>query len=345
MKRIDLENHFYSLEMLDAMASLDPPMYNKDTKVVHYMTDADLPLGFLYDAVTNYAGERIQAMDKNHIDVAVLSVSAGVELLPTEIQIDVARTVNDVLAEAIKDYPDRLLGTAVLPVNDPEAACAELERCVKELGFVAWYTSSNYGEHHPDEEQFLPIFKKAEELGVFVYLHPFSPNDPRFQGLGVSLPTAGLGFTVDTMVTLTRMVLKGVLDSCPNLRLLIGHLGESIPFLLERMDNRFGFAVDSKIASAMPRDPRIKNEHPFSYYFENGNILVTTSGNTSLAAFECSRIAIGTEHILFASDYPMEVLGDIVSFIDGLPISEEERQNIYGGNALKYLDSLAKAIK
>ncbi len=341
--KIDLESHFYSVQLLDALAEMDPPMWNPETGILTYMEDATLPIGFAYDVMTDYATKRIAMMDQTGIDVSVLSCSAGVDLVPTEVQIPLARTVNDVLAESIKDYPKRLLGSAVLPVNDPDAACEELERCVKELGFVAWYPNSNFGgDAYPDDPKYLPVFKKAEELGIFVYLHPYCPSYERFKGFGVSFITAGLGFTVDTMITMMRLILGGFLDECPNLKFLMGHMGESLPYLLDRMDNRFGFS-DNTIDAPVMTHPNVKNHHPISWYFKEGNILVTTSGNDSPAAFDCAQKAMGIDRILFATDYPMEMPGNTVKFIEDLPITEEEKEMVFGGNALKYLEALAKA--
>jgi len=221
-----------------------------------------------------------------------------------------------------KKYPGRYLGSAILPVQDVPAACAELERCVKYLGFVSWHVHSNFGETYPDDPRYLPIYKKAAELGVYVYLHPQLPQGLRVGDLGFAVAGPGLGFTVDTMITLTRMVVTGIFDEVPNLKVVLGHLGEALPFLLKRMDNRMKFVPN----------PVAKNKHDFSYYFQN-NIWVTTSGNMSDEAFACTVEAIGLDRILFGSDHPYENMGDMVEFVKELPLGESERQQLYYKNA------------
>lgn len=207
-------------------------------------------------------------------------------------------------------------------MKDVPAAVAELERCVKELGFVAWHTHSNYGETAPDDPRYRPIFQKADELGVYVYLHPQLANASRVDDCGFPVAGPGLGFTMDTVTTLTRMIVGGLFDELPNLKVMLGHLGEALPFLLDRMDNRLKFLPN----------PKAKNKQDFSAYFHR-NIYVTTSGNMSPEAFECTRRVLGLERILFGSDYPFEDASDMVEYVKNLPLGEQERSMLYYKNA------------
>lgn len=327
MTKIDLENHFYADCLIEALAErTEPPRITKDRSVIWWTDFIDMQQGRLLDILLDLAEERKQAMERNGITCAVLSSSAGPEQLDTAKSIEVCRGTNDVLYEVTKKYPGQYLGSAILPVNDVDAACAELERCVKDLGFVSWQTHSNYGAHSADEEQYRPIFQKAADLGVYVYLHPQIPNEGRLNNLGFTVAGAGLGFTENTIETLVRLVISGIFDEIPNLKLVLGHLGEAIPFLLERMDNRLFFIPN----------PNIKCEHTLRYYFEH-NIMVTTSGNMSPEAFECTKSVLGIDKICFGSDYPYENVDEMSAFVDGLPLSEEERELVNYKNAVEQL--------
>jgi hypothetical protein len=282
-----------------------------------------MPQGALLPMLLDIGEKRIQLMDKLKIDAAVISCSPGVEQLDRDTSIEVCRKTNDALYRVTQAFPGRYYGSAVLPVKDVEAACAELERCVKDLGFVAWHTHSNYGDGtSPDDIKYRPIFKKVEELGVYVYLHPQLPNMDRVTDLGFTFAGPGLGFTMDTTITILRMIATGLFDESTKLKVLLGHLGEGIPFLLERIDNRMNFLPNAKMS----------NKHLPSYYFKN-NIMVTTSGNMSQEAFRCTKDVLGIDRILFGSDYPFEKADDMVSFIDNLSITEEEREMMYYKNA------------
>ncbi|MBR1854327.1 MAG: amidohydrolase family protein [Lachnospiraceae bacterium] len=133
---------------------------------------------------------------------------------------------------------------------------------------------------------------------------------------------AGLGFTLDTMTTLTAMITKGVFDDIPDLHVVTGHFGEALPFLLTRMDHFL----------TQEREAELKNTHDFSYYFKN-NIWVTTSGNMQTSAFELTKDMLGIDRILLATDYPYESLQEEMDFLNGLDLTDEEREKLYHGNA------------
>jgi predicted TIM-barrel fold metal-dependent hydrolase len=171
-----------------------------------------------------------------------------------------------------------------------------------------------------------PLFKKAAELGVYVYLHPYLTEWKETSGYGFTVAGPALGFTLDGIATITRMILSGLFDEIPNLKVVLGHLGEAIPFLLDRMDNRLIFLPN----------PLVKAKKPFRYYFEN-NIMVTTSGNMSKEAFACAKAVFGMDHIMFATDYPFEALGPMVDFLDEVPLTQTEREMMFWKNAVEKL--------
>lgn len=311
---IDFENHFYDESLIQILASRSKtPFFCPEEDSIYWNEDIIMPQGVLLPRLLDMSEQRVQLMDEVGIDIAVLSSSAGPEQLAPEESVRVCRLSNDTLADLVSRYPDRFHGSAILPVRNVKAACDELERCVKKLGFVAWHTHSNYGDTAPDMEIYRPLFYKAMELGVYVYLHPELPQDDRMKGLGFTFAGPGHGFTVDTATTLMRMILTGLFDELPDLKVMLGHLGEGLPFLLERIDNRIKFIPNSAI--------HIK--HDVSHYFKR-NIWVTTSGNMSKEAFECTKNVLGIERILFGSDYPFESAGDMMNFIKGLPLSKRE---------------------
>ena len=215
---------------------------------------------------------------------------------------------NDAVAEIIKKYPNRFLGAAVLPTPYVDEAIKELERCVKELGFKYWHTHSNYKTEHLYEEKYLPLLAKAEELGCAFYVHPQASDDKDMKDMGYVYSSPGLGFGLDAMKTSLRIILNGTFDKFPNLRMILGHLGEYFPFVLDRVDNRFEWI----------RDDEVKMKHPVSYYFKNKNVVVTTS-------------------IIFGSDYPYESLSDMMKFMNSLELTEEEKEKVFHLNAEKYI--------
>ena len=179
MKIIDCEFHYYLPELMEYLSTRDNAMrYYPETKILEVRDKVfahfdgvtnEYPV---IDELMNFGAERVAVMDKNGIDVAVMSTSPALEELPKEEAVYFAKKSNDAVAEIIKKYPDRFLGAAVLPTPYVDEAIKELERCVKELGFKYWHTHSNYKNEHLYEEKYLPLLAKAEELGCAFYVHP-----------------------------------------------------------------------------------------------------------------------------------------------------------------------------
>lgn len=326
MKLIDLEHHFYDASTIDAMAARKGyPNYDPQKDVINWNELLAMPQGPLLKKLLEVSEKRLEMMDSVGITTAVLSTSQGVEELDPSESILLARKANDAAYTLTKKYPGRFLGSAILPTRDVSAACEELERCVKEYGFVAWHTHSNYGVESPEDEKFLPLFQKAVDLGIYVYLHPNLPRDKELLGhYGFTMAGPGAGFTVDTMLAILKLIAKGVFDIIPQLQMVIGHLGEAIPFLMDRIDNRMNFLPN----------PALKNIHKPSHYFKN-NIMVTTSGNMSPSAFACAKEVFGIDHILFGSDYAFESAEEMVKYVRELSLTEEERAALYYKNAEK----------
>ena len=238
-----------------------------------------------------------------------------------------AKKSNDAVAELIKKFPGRFYGAAVLPTPYVDEAIKELERCVKELGFKYWHTHSNYMHEHLYEEKYLPLLAKAEELGCAVYVHPQASDDKDMKDMGYVYSSPGLGFGLDAMKTSLRLILNGTFDKFPKLRMILGHCGEYFPFIIDRVDNRFAWI----------KDDEVKMKHTVAYYFENKNVVMTTSGIMSKITFECTKKAFGIDSIIFASDYPYECLSNMMKFVKTLDLTEEEKEKFFHLNAEKYI--------
>ncbi len=329
MKRIDLENHFYSNFLIEALKRRkEPPFIEVDDEGTHFLhyTDSVVYKDTLIPTLMEVGEERIKLLKENGIDATVLCSSGCGEQIEGDESLEVCRNTNDMIGSLVKKFPGIYYGSAMLPVNDVEAACAELERVVKEYGFVSWHTHSNYGKHHPDEEKYRPIFQKAAELGIYVYLHPHIPDYERITDMGFTFAGPGCGFTVDTAITALRLIVSGIFDEIPDLKLVLGHLGEGIPPLFERIENRLCYVPNE----------HVKCKHNIRYYFKH-NIYVTTSGNMSKHSFECAVDHMGIDRVLFASDYPYEGVGKMIEFVKDLRLSEAEREKLYHGNAEREL--------
>lgn len=332
VKRIDFEAHFVTTEYVRALEEhTGYPRYVVDPSTgrrhLEYTAGVEEPIGDgLLGKLLDTGEKRLKDMDAAGIDVQVLSLtSPGVEQFDPALGTPLARHSNDRLAAVIHRYPGRFLGLAALAPNDPHAAAKELERAVKELGFIGWKTHSNYGGAYLDDRNYWPILERAEQLGVPIYLHPTVPIMQEFAGYGFALAGAPFGFGLDTSLCLMRLIYGGVFDRYPRLQVILGHLGEGLPFLLQRID--FAYVRPWFDPDARPD----LQKKPSDYFREN--VFVTTSGNYLGAAFACTVDAVGIDRILLATDYPYEDSQECVRFLEGLPLAEQDRSRVYSQNA------------
>jgi len=334
MKKIDFETHFATQEWIDALyqnktyprleenkAKKTRRLYFTETAVEPF---SDVLLGRLLDIGAN----RIKEMDDAGIDMQVLSLTApGIEQFDPKIGARLAQQSNDALAQIIGRHPERFTGFAALPAKDPDAAIKELQRAVKDLGLIGWKTHSNYGDAYLDDKRFWPILAKAEELDVPIYLHPTAPMISQLQTYGFALAGAPFGFGVETAMVMMRLILSGVFDTFPNLKIILGHLGEGLPFVLQRIDFPY-------VRPHFKNDPGARpdlNKKPSEYL--RHNMWVTTSGNYLQPAFMCTKEALGIDRILLSTDYPYEDAGECMQFLESLPLSATEKEKIYHQNA------------
>jgi predicted TIM-barrel fold metal-dependent hydrolase len=335
VKTIDLETHFVTQSWVDAMYATDSyPRLADDPATgkrrLYYWPDAFEPNGDkLLDRLLDLGEGRIREMDAGGIDKAVVSLtSPGVDHFAPRIGTRLAGRINDELAAAIDKHPDRLLGFAALAPKDPAAAVLELERAVKELGFKGWKTHSNFGDSYLDDKRYWPILAKAEELGVPIYLHPTAPMMEELRTYGLALAGAAFGFGLETATAMMRLVLSGAFDAFPKLTVMLGHYGEGLSFLMQRIDHPF---VRPHIKAADPDAVPALKRVPSEYLRDN--MLVTTSGNYLPAAFWCTRDALGIDKILLATDYPYEEMHECTAYLNDLGLSDTDKQKLFHGNA------------
>jgi predicted TIM-barrel fold metal-dependent hydrolase len=334
MRKIDFETHFATQAWVDALyANKDYPRFERDLETgsvrLCYQPAAVEPYGDpLVEKLLDLGRGRLERMDAAGIDLAVLSlVAPGVEQFERGLAVGMAREANDTLAEAIATNPGRYQGYAALAVQDVDASVKELERAVKELGFKGWKTHCNYGDGYLDEKRYWPILAKAEELGVTIYLHPTVPSIPDFWTYGIALAGAPFGFGVATELAMLRLVLSGAFDAFPRLKVALGHYGEGLPFIMERIDWAF---VSPHVRSDKGALVDIKKK-PSQYLHEN--MVVSTSGNYLPAAFKCTREALGMDKILLGTDYPFQDMVASLDYLESLGLTAEEKHMLYGGNA------------
>jgi 2,3-dihydroxybenzoate decarboxylase len=273
---------------------------------------------------------RLKEMDEAGIDIQVLSHGApAAQWLDPETSVRLARAANDRAFETVQERPDRFAAFATLPTPDPEAAADELERSVTRLGFKGAMVHCTTNGVFFDDRRFWPIFERAEALDVPLYVHPAEPHpavvDVYYRDYIQQYPgflTAGWGFTVETATQAIRLVLSGVFDAYPGVKIILGHLGEAIPFSLWRINQALSRVGNSSIAF---RD----------YFCEH--FYIPTSGFFSTPALTCCIMEMGTDHILFSIDYPFVANPPGTKWINDLQLNPEDKLKILNGNAKRLL--------
>jgi 2,3-dihydroxybenzoate decarboxylase len=313
LRKIALEEHFLPAGFEDYWAP----------------TVADVPpavRGRLLERLRDFGEQRLGAMDGGGIGHAVLSVAGpGVQAEPdARIACRRACEANDYLAQQIARRPTHYAGFAHLPLQDPVAAASELERAVRDLGFCGAMINGHTRGQYLDDPALAPFWERAEALGVPIYLHPADPLTPYPTLAGYNaLARATWGWGVETASHALRLVFGGVFDRFPGATLVLGHLGETLPFLLWRLDSRAKL-YGVKLA-----------RRPSEYIRQN--MMVTTSGMCSREPLVCSIEALGRGRVMFAADYPFEAIDDAAAFLDAVEIDEGTRADISFNNAARLL--------
>ena len=274
----------------------------------------------------DFSGMRLDAMDQAGIERCVLSLTTpGIQAEPVAaVACRKAKEANDLLAREIQKRPDRYSGFACIPLQDPAAAADELERAVRQLGLCGALINGHTNGEYLDDPKFYPFWERAEAIGCPIYLHPADPVSayPAVAGCA-ALKRAMWEWTVETGSYALRLILGGVFDRFPKATLVLGHLGETLPFLLWRLDSRaglYGLQLEKR---------------PSEYFREH--VFVTTSGMFSGEPLLCSTHALGADRVMFSVDYPYESADEAARFIESLSLDAEDRGKICFDNAAKLL--------
>ena len=278
---------------------------------------------------------RLAEMDKHGVEMMILSLNAPAVQAIHDVKraIAVAREANEVCAEHVRRRPGRFASFAALPMQDPDAAIAELTRCVKELGFVGALVNgfsqagTPDGALYYDAPQYRPFWRAVEALGVPFYLHPRNPLPswaPFYKGHEWLLGP-NWAFAAETAVHALRLIGSGLFDDCPNLQIVLGHLGEGIPIYIWRIDGRNGW---------MKEPHRYAAKHSVGHYFRK-HFHLTTSGNFSTPALVNAVSEMGADRVMFSVDWPFEDVGEGCVWFDKAQIGEAERRKIGRDNAAK----------
>ena len=286
----------------------------------------------IVERLFDLTGIRIKEMDEAGIDFQVLSHGApATQRGDAETAVKLARGANDRLLEVVRAHPDRFAAFACLPTPDPKAAADELERAVTKLGFKGAMVHGLTNGLFLDDRRFWPIFERAQALDVPLYMHPATPHPAVVEAYYKdylkefpALLSAGWGFTVETATQGIRLVLSGVFDAYPQLKIILGHLGESLPFSLWRITHALS-RPGNRAAAASFRD----------YFCKH--FWITTSGNFSNPALLCSAMEMGVDRILFSVDYPYVANKPGTEWIPTIPLCEEDKTKIMSGNAERLL--------
>ena len=317
MRTIGLEEHFVTPELAAygaGTARLAQP---------HVWAEASRRL-------LDLTGERLEVMDAAGLDVQVLSLnSPGIQAEQDPVAaVKAAAAVNDLTAATIAEHPARFAGFAALPLQDPAAAADELERAVRDLGLKGALVNAHTRGVYLDDPTLRVVWERAEGLDVPLYLHPATGVDTADVLSGhPELVGPMWSWGLDTSSHVLRLIFSGVFDDFPRAKLLLGHMGEGLPFVLWRLDSRWGFHDHQGIELA--------RGVPSAYLREN--LWITTSGVCSPAPLLCSILALGADRVLFGTDYPFEDVATATAFLAGAPISEADRAKIAHGNAERLL--------
>lgn len=274
--------------------------------------------------------DRIREMGRLGVDRQIVSVTIpNVYIGPQTRRRELARRANDGMAELVGRYPRQFAALASLPLPDAEAAVRELERAVGGLGMVGAIIGSNVEGRYLDDAGFAPVFERAQELEVPLLVHPMPPASPDATVAPGLVPL--LGFVFDTSASVARMILAGVLERFPRLILILGHLGGTLPYLVQRLDN--GYQAYPEIRDAIP--------HPPSHYLRR---LFYDTVSFSVPSLQCALGVVGPAQIVMGTDYP-HVIGDIgaaLSTVRALGLPASDVAGIMGGTATRIFPRLAR---
>jgi 2,3-dihydroxybenzoate decarboxylase len=330
--RIATEEAFATRELLAAYRELldagyDDPGFR--SLWGFYLSSDSERARFLRSRLVDLGEQRLADMEAAGVDRQILSLTApGPQVFDADRGASMAALANDQLAQACRRYPGRFYGLTAIAPQNPSAAVAEIERGARELGFKGVILNSHTRDEYFDDSKFWPIFEAAEALDTPIYLHPNSPS----RGLIGPLLEAGLdgaifGFGIDTGLSLLRIIVSGVFGRFPGLRIVVGHLGEALPFWMSRLDYMHAATVRSR------RYPQVRQLDGTVSDYLRRNVWVTTSGMAWAPAIMFVRDVLGGDRVLYAMDYPYQYVPEEVTVQDNLPLSPADKKAFFELNA------------
>ena len=323
MRRIATEEAWSFPEHMAALLALTKS--NFDDLDLRLPRRSAVPGSPLYNGLTDTDGERLRIMDADDVSMHLLSLtSPGVQMFDADTACEIATLGNDRLAAAIARHPTRYAGLAAFAPQDPKRAVKEMERAISKLKLNGFILNSHTNGEYLDNPKYWPILECAEALDRAIYIHPRCPSrDMAKPYADYGMYTAMWGFQAEVSVHAMRMILSGLFERFPKLKIVIGHMGESIPFNVWRADYIYGV---HKGWGDIPGN--VKPSEVFKR-----NFWITTSGVEHTPALKYCIDVLGSDRILWAIDYPYQVSPPAVAWMNGADISEEDRHKIFHGNA------------
>lgn len=325
MKLIGVEEHWCPRELFEKEGT---PGYESMISVKNLFSAEQYEMACR--SVSDITAGRIHMMDTVGLSRQVLSIcNVNMELLQDESALYYSRLSNDILADSLKNNPDRLSGFAALPTDVPKEAAKELERCMSKIGFVGAVINGHIKGHYLDEPKFEPLLEAAEQLNAPLYIHPALPPqqiidtyyhmDDRYAQK--VLASGGWGWHIETGVHVLRLIASGTFDRHPNLKIIVGHLGEGLPFFMERLYNAEG--------------GKLKKPYP-EYLKDNVRYSISGFHDPDLLDFVIKKV--GGDNIMFSTDFPFNPPAEEVEFLKNAAIDEKTREKIAYKNAERLLN-------
>lgn len=324
-RRIATEEAFWTPKLAAMNRTLGQSLWDQpDLGIVSWTTD---PANETYRRLISFEDERLRTMEEDGVAMHVLSLTVpGVQLFEPALASSLARETNDILHDVIARRPDRFAGLACLAPQDPTGAPREMERAIKSLGLNGFIINSHTNNEYLDQPKFWPILEAAEALGAPIYLHPRAPartmSDP-FNSYGMM--GALWGFQAETGLHAVRLILSDVFARFPRLQIALGHMGESIPYNLWRLDYM------SAAGRARRADPSSRAMLPSEIF--KRNFTITTSGVEHPPVLRYALEVVGADNIMFAIDWPFQPSRPAVTFMNEVDIPDADKAKIFYGNA------------
>ncbi len=328
-KIIDFESHLQSPEYVKRLTEFDGyPKYSlrNDGRYIWHLSEKiqePRPMGKLTQPVE----DRVKMLDGAGVDMQVLSSNnPACESFPAKLGIELAKIHNDHVASFFHKYPDRFMGLCSLPVQDVHESLIELDRCVG-LGFKGLMLFSNVQGEYVERERFWPIYERCEKLRLPVFLHPTVPAriEP-FSDYYLWGPVFGYG--ADAAIAALRILMSGLLEKYRRLRIVLGHLGETIPFLIQRIDWAY---------HKFPEEFTAIKRKPSDYFIES--FYVDTSGVFNEPSLMCTYESLGHDRIVFGSDYPFEDIQKGIDYVKKSRIPVNDQNRIFADNLMALLNN------